>query len=299
MILRDHSHSLTDDTGVCATCGQPVPAEHHCAPGYGERRVNPGGLAVTVLLHLLLLAVFLLRPQAVKKPAPPASVSITYINAVPPKPKAAAKAKPTPVKSKAPERIEMARLPNTITLPRQQPVTPVPPVEPEPPKVIPKLDPAEDMAARIEARRRERGQSDQPAEESEAERGNRIARANIASANGAKGGTGQTESMFEVTGTSFAMRDVKFDTEFMKSGRHRLRQVRVELETETDIETAVVKKMIEIIRTQTTSYFTWTNDKGTDRERKLILSARPEDTAELTAFLMKQYFPAYRPPRRQ
>ncbi|MES2319730.1 MAG: hypothetical protein V4631_19800 [Pseudomonadota bacterium] len=300
MNLQEHTRCPPNDTGLCAHCGQPLPAAQLSLHVYGAKRVNPAGLAVTVLFHVLLLAVFLLRPEVKKKPPAPPRTDITYIAPVAPKAKPPA---PKPVTKpgvrvkRAPSHSAVARLPNTIHLPNEQPPPRLEPV-PSPEPVVVKIDPAEDMSAMIEARRRARGQGEQPAEESAAERGNRIARANIASANGKKGGKGSSESVFEVRGLAFSSRELKFNTAFQQTGRSRLRLVTVELGTEPDIETAVVKQMIEMIRDVTKDDLVWTYDKGEPNERRIVLSARKQDTEELAAFLMKEYFPAHRPPRR-
>jgi hypothetical protein len=152
------------------------------------------------------------------------------------------------------------------------------------------------MAA-VEARRRARGPStnEQPAEESENDRANRIARANIAAANGRSTGSDKNDTggVFEVTNKSFASADVKFRGWNPSFKRRWLQQVRVELGTERDIETAIVKKMIEIIRKEKTGDFDWDSHR---LQRVVTLSARPADQAELEAFLFKEMFPRYRPP---
>ncbi len=281
---------------MCVLCGQPLPATPKPALGYGDKRVNAGGLAVTVLLHLLLLLVFLLRPHAKKPPPLLPDGSITYIAPVAAKPRSAP-SKPSPAKPKkrALERIEMVRLPNTITLPREKPVVAPPPVEPEPPKMA-KADPAEDMASMIEARRRARGQSEQPAEESEAERGNRIARANIAGANGPRPGQGASNGAFSVTEVTFHSAQVKLDTKFLGSTRPSLKLETVELGSEPDVETAAVRKLIDMLRREKFIDFTFTSQRTPGRSMEL--STRPEYRAELEAVLMKEIFPNYRPPRR-
>lgn len=269
-----------------------MPAGHGHVHGYGDQRVSHTGLAVTVLLHVLLLLAFLLRPHTVKPPPPPEGGSIAYVAPLPPKPKP--RQAPPRKTERAPERVPMARLPNTITLPKEPPPPPPRP-EPDPPKIV-KADPADDMAAMIEARRRARGQVDQPAEESEAERGNRIALANIGAANGRSAGDGRGESkgMLSVTDITFNSAQVKLDTKYLGINRISLKQETATLGGEIDIETAAIKKMIDMIAREGIVDFTYT----TRTERKVALSTRPEFRAELQAFLMKEIFPNYRPPRR-
>ena len=70
-----------------------------------------------------------------------------------------------------------------------------------------------------------------------------------------------------------------------------LRLVTVERGTEVDIETAVVKKIIDVIREKKTGDFLWDSHR---LGKTLTLSARPEDSAELQRFLMREFFPDYR-----
>ena len=292
MNLRDHPHCLPGDAGSCPQCGQPLPATQLPLHVYGANRVNPAGLAVTVLFHVLLLAVFLLRPDVKTKPPAPTRIDITYVVPVPPKPKPPPpKFRPNPGEPArvAPSQAAMARLPNTISLPAEQAA---PPPEPEQPAVV-KIDPAQDMAAMIEARRRARGQAEQPAEESEAERGNRIARANVDAANGRAHGTGSRT--WAVLDKSFSMAVVQVDMA-VPGQRSRLVQVRVELGDERDIETAIIKAMVQIFQARANKDIAWVEENP---PRTIRLSGRKSDTAELTDFLMKNFFPDYRPPAGQ
>ena len=52
-------------------------------------------------------------------------------------------------------------------------------------------------------------------------------------------------------------------------------------------------KMIELIRKEKTGDFDWDSHR---LQRVVKMSARPQDEAELTAFLYKEMFPGYRPP---
>ncbi|MES2151132.1 MAG: hypothetical protein V4508_15235 [Pseudomonadota bacterium] len=242
-----------------------------------------------MLLHLLLVAIYLLQPKTEKHSAPTGG-AITYITALPgkPKPKEQATKAPKPTKVVKTAPIQMQRLPNTITLPNEKPVEVVK-VEPKP-VVVPEVD----MSAAIEARRKARGQaqSDQPAEESEADRGNRIARANIAAANGRTQGDDRNETggVFSLSNKTFHSADLKFRGWNPNFKRRWLQQVAVEQGGEVDIETAIVKKMIELIRKEKTGDFEWDSHR---LQRVVTLSARVQDTAELQTFLFKEMFPQY------
>ena len=78
--------------------------------------------------------------------------------------------------------------------------------------------------------------------------------------------------------------------------RSRLLQMQVVLGGEVDIETAIVKAMVAVFQARPNKVIEWVEENP---ERTITLSGRREDTAELSAFLMKQFFPGYRPPARQ
>ncbi len=298
-ILRDHSHHSPDETGFCAHCGQALPGT--LAPVlYGERRANRTGLAFTVGIHLLVVLIYLLKPPTVKtSAAPPAGGTITYVaplegkpkpkvQAAAPKQKAEKVVKPRP----QPVPVQVRRLPDTITLPDEKPPEKV--VETPPAKQA-QPAPEVDMSAAIEARRRARGQdtSDQPAEESEADRGMRIAKANIAAANGRSQGNdpNDTGGVFSISNKTFASADLKFRGWNQNFKRRWLQQLSVERGAEPDIETAIVKKMIELIRKEKTGDFDWDSHR---LQRVVKMSARPADQAELEAFLFLEMFPGYK-----
>jgi type IV secretory pathway VirB10-like protein len=289
--LRDHSHFSPENNGICAHCGQPLPAP---APSYGTRRANRTGIVVTLLLHLALIAIYLLQPTTERHARPPSGATMVYVAPLPP-----GKPKPKPQQQQAPRKapktppVQVKRLPNTITLPNEKPVEVV---EAEP-KPAPKPPEETDMLAYIEARRKARGAaapSDQPAEESENARATRIAMANIAAANGRSHGDDRNETggVFSISNKTFHSAELKFRGWNPNFKRRWLQQVTVEQGTEIDVETAIVKKMIELIRKEKTGDFEWDSHR---LQRVVTMSARVQDTAELQAFLFKEMFPEYRP----
>ena len=300
--MRDHSHIYDEHTDVCAHCGQALQGRTVLA--YGRQGPNRPALAAAILLHLLLVAVWLFQPEQDEKQAKPASGDegeVVYVAPLkqPAKPAPREQA-PTPVPKVKPapkprqERIEIARLPDTITTPPEEPIEQPPPKQPPP-----KFDAEQpmDMQAFIEARRRQRGAatgSDQPAEESEAARGTRNALANIAAING-RGREDRNESggVFSVTNKTFNTMDLKFRGWNPSFKRRWLTHVKVEQGSEPDIEIAVVKKMLELIRKEKTGDFEWDSHR---LGRIVKLSARPQDSDALMSFLFKEMFPEYKPP---
>jgi hypothetical protein len=298
--LRDHSHIPLEDSDVCAHCGQPLSGRKVVT--YGQQKANRTGLIVTVALHLLMVAVWLFQPKAERHAPPKAGQAVVWLpplkpnkptpQAAQPAPKQSASTMPPMPKFTQP-RIVVPRLPDTITLPNEKHVEETKPK----PKEETKLQPDEtDMAAYIEKRRQARGaRSEQPAEESDAQRGMRNAMANIAAING-RGGqdANETGGVFSVTNKSFSRADLKFRGWNPNFKRRWLTAVTVERGSDPDIETAIVKKMIELIRKEKSGDFEWDSQR---LNKVVTMSARPQDTQELMAFLYKEMFPDYKPPR--
>lgn len=292
--MRDHSHIWTEGSDICAHCGQPLPGAPE-SPTYGRKRASPAGLIVTILLHLLLVAIYLLQPARNEKGAKPSpGTSIVYIAPLEGKPKSARQqhapkktVKSRPTKSQP---VRIVRLPNTITLPEDKPVEVV---KAEPKKEMP-AEP--DMAAYIEARRKQRGaptESDQPAEESEEARAMRHAMANVAAANGRS--RDGDEATLGLSNRTFHSVDISFSGWNSNFKRNWLTKVTAEIGNEPDVETAAVKKMIELIQKGMTPDFIY-HSRRLGRDVKL--SARPRDTEQLKEFLFKELFEDYRPPPR-
>ena len=288
-----------EDSDVCVHCGQPLPGRKVVI--YGQKGPNRTGIAVTIALHLLLVAVWLFQPKPEHHAPPKAGEAIVWLPPLKPNKPAAKPAEQAPKKTAkaaaskpTPPRVtHVQRLPNTITLPHEKPVE----EKPQPTKED-KAPPQEvDMQAYIDAQRKRRGapaQTDQ-AEESEAARGNRNALANIAAING-RGGQdpNETGGVFSVTNKTFSTADLKFRGWNPNFKRRWLTAVTVERGSEPDIETAIVKKMIELIRKEKSGDFEWESHR---LNRVVTLSARPQDTQELMNFLFKEMFPGYKPPR--
>jgi hypothetical protein len=152
-----------------------------------------------------------------------------------------------------------------------------------------------DLASYIEARRRARGEPTQSQEESETERRNRIVAGNLASA--------QIGGELEPKGGGgiFTLKRMGYDdAEFYFNGwsddlRHRAHQlVEVRKGNNPDIQIAVVRKMIAIIREQVQGDFHWHSERT---GHSVVKSARPEDNEELEAFLMDEFFGGTEKPR--
>ncbi len=286
------------DSGYCATCGQPLPVA--AAYGAGKSTSKRVGIAISVLLHILCVVYYLTRDEPVRRAPPPSHEgAMVYIAplAEPSKPKAPA-AKPIP-KPTQPKRTQVAK---TAPPSRQKPAVAItPPARPKeeryvPPVVAPvPVPPAQDMEAMIAARRSQRAAEAPAAEpqESENERALRVARANIAGAQGKTSGNDREDSggVFSINDKTFHSADIKFRGWNANFKRKWSQQVHVEQGGELDIETAIVKQMILLIRKEKPGDFVWESQR---LGRNVPMSARKEDEAELQAFLLKEFFPEYR-----
>jgi hypothetical protein len=186
--------------------------------------------------------------------------------------------------------------PESILAPPPPPreVTPQPvPAPPTPPPPAPPVE--TDLAAYIAARRRSRGESEPssgasttPAQDDIARR-DRIIASNLASVNTQNFGNNQKNSggIFQIIRVGYT--DAEFTFFGWSKDIRRRAQQRIEVrigETGT-IRDAVVRKMISIIREYEVQDFTWESRR---LGRNVQLSARQQDTAELEAFLLKEFF---------
>ncbi len=299
--LHDKTHIFADHATYCETCGQAIlpPADYGVKKSTSKRI----GLAVSILLHLLGVAYYLLRDEPVRL-MPPATPdgAMVYISPLP----AAPVAKPQPPKPavkpvQKPEVKPQPKVQARAQPPARPPARTKPaPVRPKeevyiPPVVARVAPPEQDMAAQIAARRAARAAAQPQAvqEESEEARGQRIARANIAGAQGGSTGAERNGSggVFSIVNQTVRSAEVKFRGWNSNFKRNWSQQVQVDIGGERDIETAIVKKMIELIRKEKPGDFVWDSHR---LGRHVNLSARVEDAAELQAFLLKEFFPDYR-----
>jgi hypothetical protein len=282
-------------------------------------------VGISVLLHLALVLkipqVATLRPADEAKERGPLIVQLTPPPGAPtprlrePVPRArepAARPKPPPAPrpvEKAPERSRpsvpapppvIARAvpsPDAPTVPRETP--PQAAAQPTPPRA------AGDLAAYVEARRRARGEAPAPPApppvarstpaEDENARANRIARANLGLDRPPRFGT----VMREGGGVFRIDRKVSHYAEYTFYGwnphmeRHVPTKYEVPKGVERNIEIALVRHMIELIRQQEPGDFEWESHR---LGRTLMLSARPRDQAGLEDFLMQEFFEEPRRP---
>ncbi|MFN7220788.1 MAG: hypothetical protein ACK5UX_09130 [Burkholderiales bacterium] len=171
----------------------------------------------------------------------------------------------------------------------------VPPKPPEPTREPQTAAPPLDFAAAVEARRAQR-----QAEENYYAQQNAAARAGERVATGAEKadaafrrnmrGLGQgegTSGVFQIQ--SKGSRYASFTFRGWQGDRSNAKMELIEVDAGVggDVELAIVRRMIALIRTHYSGNFNWESHR---LGRVVQLSARPEDTAGLEAFLMREFF---------
>jgi hypothetical protein len=161
------------------------------------------------------------------------------------------------------------------------------PAMPAPPTPAPPRPPAEsDLWSYMQARRRERGESTAPAIETPKSDPNASLAANlptaatgVATPDPSKGG-----GIFEIKRLDYDDAAFLFFGWNKDMGRRTPQLIEVRKGNNADMQIAVVRKMIEIIREHSKEDFVWRS-----HDREVSLSARLEDNAALENFLMHDF----------
>ena len=165
----------------------------------------------------------------------------------------------------------------------------------------PSAPPENDMSAQVAARQRARaaasaaspattsGAGSEAAPDDETERSNRSIAANLGSLRAPAPGENARRG-----GGVFQIRRMGYeDAEFMFFGwnkemlRNNTQTIEVRRGDNPDMRTAVVRKMIGIIRDHEKGDFVWESRR---QGRNVSLSARLSDTARLESFLLQEFF---------
>lgn len=278
------------------------------------------GVALSVLMHVIGLWFVIERsPLVIKAPAPGEDRIIVSLappaTEAPIQPKMRAPAAPKPEASPRPSRPDSAAK-RTAPRPKQSrkqaiarnttpAVTPkTVPIPPQPEVAHPDMSMPDDMFTQLEAKRKRRADANaeeraleadnRPSQEDESRRANSVALANIAESLKGVSGAGRDKAggVFQIRHLGFRKAEFMFYGWSTNSRRNSMRLVTVEQGAEADIQVAVVKKMIEIIREEKSDSFIWNSHR---LGKQLTLSAKPEDRAELQQFLIREFFPGYIP----
>lgn len=250
-------------------------------------------LALSVLFHVLLI-IFLPQPQPHQVDAAGPSQGPLQVTMSPPP--AADRAPPplptTPPQIQTPPRTVIAsRKPSTVMPPVFVP--PDPPRQPSPPDVKP---PPLDFAAALDARRAQRlaqenfyAQQNADARSSEremttAEKADAAFKRNAQTLGQSRDGTSGVFSI-KSKGQRYAAFSFRGWTTDRANAKNEL--IEVDAGLGGDVEEAIVRKMIDLIRIHYQGNFNWESHR---LGRVVVLSARKEDQAGLAAFLIKEFF---------
>ena len=280
-------------------------------------------IAASVLIHLAILFIWIPRTHLLT-PGDQEQDRISdrlqvRLDASAPQPDSAAAARLPPPPVPAPPKTTVARVqrpqvpapsrqaPTIIARPAPPAVAAPPPAvaAPPPPAVVAPPPPAVaaqppsqrtegDLAAYIEARRRERGEQ-QGASDSEAAQFNRAIAANLpAPARGvAAQDTKRGGGIFQIKRMTYDDAAFEFYGWNTDMGRRTPQLIEVRKGDNADMRIAVVRRMIAIIRQFEKEDFTWQSpQKGTT----VVLSARLSDNAALERYLMHEFFDDARGP---
>ena len=256
--------------------------------------------ALSILIHLAVLFIWIprthlltpgdqeqdqltdrlqVRLAAPPTPPPPASPPQTQASLQPP---------PRP-----PRIIPRVRPPAVATLPSPQaPVIPLPPPPPPPPVVAAPTRPSPpiegDLAAYVQARRRERGEQE-AALDDEAAKFNRAIAANLpAPARGvAAQDTKKGGGIFQIKRMTYDDAAFEFYGWNTAMGRKTPQLIEVRKGNNADMRIAVVRRMIVIIREFEKEDFTWDSPR---LGHTVVLSARLSDNTYLENYLMHEFF---------
>ncbi len=229
-------------------------------------------------------------PQAAPSPPPSPEQRVTPPRRASPKPPAQ---QPRP----SPPMIAAEKQPSTLTVPS----APAPAPQPETP--APAAKPLEqDLAAYIQARKRERGEmvasasqpntADAPQAEDDVARRNRIVAANLGLNRTPNFGYDPKNAggIFQIEHLTYEYADFYFFGLNKEIQRNTKQLIEVKRGNQSDIRVAVVRRMIEIIRDNVSGDFVWLSKRG-----PVTMSARVADNAELEAFILRDVFPDARP----
>ena len=248
---------------------------------------------VSVLLHVLLFSLRGIQPPPpldFKTPGP-MDVTIVEPSPTPQREEVAAATPPvtpTPPRPTPPPRVARAR---PTPAPRiEQPPAPVP--APAPPTPTPPVD----MLAMLNARRQRRQAEQaaaapgaaapgaQGAEPTAEQRSMAALNRNLKSLSGGQEGVG---GVFEILRMGPRTGEFAFNGWFPERNHEWREVIEVDAGDKGDIERAMVDRMIQLIRQHYQADFNW---KSQRQGRVVVLSARPEDHAQLEEYLMREFF---------
>ena len=255
-------------------------------PQLRERRSFVLGVGLSVLIHaLLLLATLHYKPDQpmINNGAPHPPITVRLAQRAAPTPRVA-----PPQQPRLPKKHSRPRV---IAIPKH--ITPSAPVaKTAPMPMTPQREEPMDMSAMVNTARQRRQHAEEAAARENAEAAassqgpsaNDIAMANIQHSLNKYDGTG---GVFQVLHKGVRTGSFAFRGWTPRAHNSTYQTFEVDAGPGGNVELAIVRRMIELIRTHYTGDFNWESHR---LGRVIVKSARPEDNAELERFLMKEFF---------
>ena len=280
-----HQTLTTNDAGAMSR----LSGSHLREPEARTQRRLAIGVAVSLLFHALLLILVPQPPPKLESPAAasrgPLVVRLTPSPSPPPaNAVAVAPAQPVPkTRPPVPQRPTMMTVPSTTPQSTPQATPPAPPTPVRPPDATPT-----DFMSMVNANRARRAATEAAA----GGRGGEPSADDIAAANINRNiqtltrGEG-TSGVFQIL--SKGHRAAQFSFNGWTGDRRNSRRdvIDVDAGLNGNIEVAIVRRMIELIRTHYKGDFNWDSHR---LGRVVVLSARIEDTAGLEEFMLREFF---------
>jgi outer membrane biosynthesis protein TonB len=256
-----------------------------------SRRRLPYAIAFSMIAHAALLAIPARRAELLGPAAPLTVPMLVQLVAREPEPQPQAQ---PPQVAAAPQRVPVRPEPvhRPVPVPTPRPLRPEPiekpePVTPSPPVAEPQRAPPIDMMAILRQRREQRVAQDRAAREANAREPTPDQMAAAAIERNLRFGGEGVSGVFQLLHVGTLSAEYAFNG-WRGDSTQRWRQViEVQARPGEDIERAVVRSMIALIRTHYSGDFNWESHR---LGRVFVLSARPEDNAGLEDFLVREFF---------
>ena len=252
-------------------------------------------IALSVLLHVAVLWQWKIQQPPLDDVSPPSlTVKLAPLPGTPP-------SVATPPQRRAPPPVApslpVTAPPVQAVQPRGAPppliaTTPLPGESAPPPVPSLRAPPAEDFATFIEAQRRARGEPSVAAPappETENARATRLAVANLSTqkAQGVGYDPNRSGGIFTLKSRGVDYAEFMFNGWHVEARRDMVQLIEVRKGNHGNIELAVVRKMIEIIRANVQGDFQWRSHR---MNKVVTLSARQQDNAGLEEFMLREFF---------
>jgi len=242
-----------------------------------------------------------LAPRRDQPPAAsaPSQASPGPAKEAPPPPRAQIVPRKPPPSTKPPTP-PVLTAPPTVPPQEARPIVPPPaPPTPTPPVATPPAPLDTDLASYIERQRRARGETGESAKAGESEvdaetaRRDRLVAMNLGTSTRSSTVLGKEPrnggGTFQIRNMEYEYADFTFFGWNKEINRRAFQVIEVRRGNNPDINTAIIRRIISIIREHEQGDFRWESKR---LGRDVMLSARPSDNAALESFMMEEFFTA-------